>query len=126
MAGPNLDPGDRPLLLKAAFYTKIPFHATVISRTVLTATHAERGPDFWHSYFYRRLVVPDAMWLAGSGWLLAKLLLCAAGIGLIAYHGGASPKHSGGDVSNGITASILWSTLYVLVVHFTFAFIEFE
>jgi ABC-type transporter Mla maintaining outer membrane lipid asymmetry permease subunit MlaE len=99
--------------------------AAATSLAAFTATHAELGPDFWQSHFERRLVVPNAIWPAGSGWLLAKLLLCAAGIGLIAYHGGASPKHSGRDVSNGITASILWSTLYVLIVHFAFAFIEF-
>jgi ABC-type lipoprotein export system ATPase subunit/ABC-type transporter Mla maintaining outer membrane lipid asymmetry permease subunit MlaE len=99
--------------------------AAATSLAAFTATHAELGPDFWQSHFERRLVVPNAIWPAGSGWLLAKLLLCAAGIGLIAYHGGASPKHSGRDVSNGITASILWSTLYVLIVHFAFAFVEF-
>ena len=100
--------------------------AAATSLAVFTATHADLGPDFWQSHFERRLVVPDAVWLAGSGWWLAKLLLCAAGIGLIAYHGGASPKHSGRDVSQGITASILWATLYVLVIHFIFAFCEFE
>jgi len=100
--------------------------AAATSLAVFTATHADLGPDFWQSHFERRLVLPGAFWLAGSGWWLAKLLLCAAGIGLIAYHGGASPKDSGRDVSAGITASILWATLYVLVIHFAFAFFEFE
>jgi ABC-type nitrate/sulfonate/bicarbonate transport system ATPase subunit/ABC-type transporter Mla maintaining outer membrane lipid asymmetry permease subunit MlaE len=95
------------------------------SLVVFTATHADRGPDFWHAWFHRRLVVPDEPFLAGSGWLLAKLLLCALGIGLIAYHRGVAPKDSGRDVSDAITSSILWSTLYVLVVHFVFAFLEF-
>jgi len=35
------------------------------------------------------------------------------------------PKHSTSDVSRGITSNILWSTLWVLVVHFAFAFYEF-
>ncbi len=96
------------------------------SLAAFTATHAERGPDFWQAFFHRRLVLPDAMLFAGTGWLLAKLLLCGAGIGLIAYYRGAAPKHSGRNVSDGITSSILWSTLYVLIVHFVFAFVEFE
>ena len=70
-------------------------------------------------------LVPGYPLYARTGWLLGKILLCALGIGLIAYHQGASPKHSSRDVSMGITATILWSTLYVLVVHFTFAFFEF-
>ena len=48
--------------------------AAATSLAAFTATHAELGPDFWQSHFERRLVVPNAIWLAGSGWLLAKLL----------------------------------------------------
>jgi ABC-type lipoprotein export system ATPase subunit/ABC-type transporter Mla maintaining outer membrane lipid asymmetry permease subunit MlaE len=113
-------------LLGTPLLTWISYQASAAtSLAVFTATHAERGPDFWYSHFHRRLIVPDEALFAGTGWLLAKLLLCAFGIGLIAYHRGAAPKYSGRDVSDAITSSILWSTLYVLVVHFVFAFLEF-
>jgi ABC-type transporter Mla maintaining outer membrane lipid asymmetry permease subunit MlaE len=100
--------------------------ASATSLVVFSATHPARGPDFWHLHFHRRLVVADQFNYHGAWWLLAKTLCCAVGIALIAYHRGARPKYSTRDVSNGITATILWSTLYVLVVHFVFAFIEFE
>jgi hypothetical protein len=69
--------------------------------------------------------VPTDWFYRGTGWLLAKILCCAAGMGWIAYERGRRPKHSTRDVSHGITSNILWSTLYVLVVHFLFAFYEF-
>lgn len=109
-----------PLLNLIGYYT-----ARATSLVVFTANHPDRGPDFWCTYFHRLLVVPDQTFLVGTWWLLAKVLLCAVGIALIAYHRGARPKYSTRDVSIGITATILWSTLYVLVVHFVFAFLEF-
>jgi len=30
------------------------------------------------------------------------------------------------EVSGGITSTIIWSTLFVLLLHFAFAFFEFE
>ena len=45
---------------------------------------------------------------------------------LISYHLGMQPKSSSHDVSNGVTRTILWSTLLVLVVHFVFTFFEFN
>jgi ABC-type transporter Mla maintaining outer membrane lipid asymmetry permease subunit MlaE len=56
---------------------------------------------------------------------LAKTTVCAAGIAIIAYARGARPKDSSRAVSRGVTSTILWSTLYVLAVHFVFAFVEF-
>lgn len=109
-----------PLLNLIGYYS-----ARATSLVVFTATHPDRGPDFWNVYFHRLLAVPDQTFFVGTWWLLAKVLLCAAGIALIAYHRGARPKYSTRDVSIGITATILWSTLYVLVVHFVFAFLEF-
>ena len=109
-----------PLLNLIGYYA-----ARATSLVVFTATHPDRGPDFWNVYFHRFLAMPDQTFFVGTWWLLAKVLLCAAGIALIAYHRGARPKYSTRDVSIGITATILWSTLYVLVVHFVFAFVEF-
>lgn len=100
--------------------------ARLTSLVVFTATHADRGPEFWRLHFHSDLVIPGEPFYQGTGWLIAKILFCAVGIGLIAYHRGAQPKSSSRDVSSGITSAILWSTLYVLVVHFAFTFFEFD
>lgn len=99
--------------------------AAVTSLVVFTATHADRGPWFWQLYFHRELVVPGQWIYAGTYWLLAKTTVCAVGIAAIAYHCGARPKDSSRAVSQGVTATILWSTLFVLFAHFVFAFVEF-
>jgi ABC-type transporter Mla maintaining outer membrane lipid asymmetry ATPase subunit MlaF/ABC-type transporter Mla maintaining outer membrane lipid asymmetry permease subunit MlaE len=96
------------------------------SLVVFTATHPHFGPFFWESHFHSELRQPDLWIYRGTGWLVAKLLVCAAGTGLIAYARGARPKHSSTDVSLGITSTVLWTTLYVLVVHLGFALFEFE
>jgi ABC-type multidrug transport system ATPase subunit/ABC-type transporter Mla maintaining outer membrane lipid asymmetry permease subunit MlaE len=99
--------------------------ASLTSLVVFTATHPERGPDFWHLHYHWRLAMADQALYQGTWWLVSKLLLCASGIGLIAYYRGARPKYSNRDISNSITSTILWSTLLVLIVHFAFAFFEF-
>ncbi len=96
------------------------------SLIVFSATHAELGPFFWRSHFENQLRVPGAWWNRGTLWLVAKLLVCGAGTALIAYHRGARPKYSSTDVSLGITSTVLWTTLYVLVMHLLFALVEFE
>ncbi|MFO0949111.1 MAG: ABC transporter permease [Planctomycetota bacterium] len=96
------------------------------SLVVFAAIRPEWGPDFWRLHFHRELDVPGQWLYYGTGWLLAKILLCGAGIAQVAYHLGSRPKNSSRDVSTGITATILWATLYVLLVHFGFAFYEFD
>ena len=44
---------------------------------------------------------------------------------MIAYYRGRTPKYSSYDVSQSVTSTILWSTLYVLAIHFAFAFWEY-
>jgi ABC-type transporter Mla maintaining outer membrane lipid asymmetry permease subunit MlaE len=110
-----------PLLVGVSFLA-----ARLTSLAVFTGTHPELGPFFWESHFHRDLIVPGQTLYAGTLWLLAKTLCCAAGMAWIAYDRGRQPKHSPSDVSHGITSQILWSTLYVLVVHFAFAFYEFD
>jgi ABC-type transporter Mla maintaining outer membrane lipid asymmetry ATPase subunit MlaF/ABC-type transporter Mla maintaining outer membrane lipid asymmetry permease subunit MlaE len=109
-----------PLLTFIAFYV-----ARLTSLVVFTVMHPDRGPLYWHLHFHRELLMSEGWFYQGTGWLLGKSLLCGAGIGLIAYHQGAQRKHSSREVSRGITTTILWGTLYVLVVHFIFAFYEF-
>lgn len=100
--------------------------AAMTSLIVFVATHPDRGADFWGLHFHRELSVADSWYYHGSGWLLAKTLICAFGIALIAYRSGVSPRYSASDVSRGVTTAIFWSTLFVLVIHFAFAFYEFE
>ena len=110
-----------PILVAVGFWL-----AKITSMVVFTITHANRGPEFWEWHFHSRLIEPDSSVYVGTAWLLAKVLVCAIGIGMIAYHQGARPKSSTNDVSHSITASILWGTLFVLVVHFFFTFLEFK
>ena len=99
--------------------------SALASLTVFTATHPGRGPWFWNLHFHRALVIPGHFWYAGTSWLFAKTIVCATGIALIAYWLAARPKDSSRAVSSGVTSTILWSTLYVLLIHFVFAFFEF-
>lgn len=110
-----------PLLTAISYAT-----ASFTSLVVFTATHEGLGPEFWNLHFHRRLIVPNEWMFAGTWWLVAKTVLCSLGPALLAYHLGAGPKLSSRDVSRGITATILWSTLFVLAVHFAFAFWEFK
>ena len=110
-----------PLLLAIGYLA-----SAATSLVVFTATHPGHGPWFWQLYFHRELVVPGNLLYAGTGWLLAKTTACAAGIAVIAYARGATPKDSSRAVSRGVTSTILWATLYVLFVHFVFAFLEFK
>jgi ABC-type transporter Mla maintaining outer membrane lipid asymmetry ATPase subunit MlaF/ABC-type transporter Mla maintaining outer membrane lipid asymmetry permease subunit MlaE len=111
-----------PLLVLIGFVA-----ARFASQIVFAATHAhlENTMYFWDQHFTRDLAVPGQWWYRGSDWMLAKTLLCSAGMAAIAWYRGMQPKHSTRDVSRGITSTILWATLFVLVVHFGFAFYEF-
>lgn len=109
-----------PLLLAIGYVA-----SALTSLVVFTATHSARGPWFWQLYFHRELVVPGQVLYDGTYWLLAKTTACALGIAVIAFGRGASPKDSSRAVSQGVTSTILWATLYVLFVHFVFAFLEF-
>jgi len=98
----------------------------LVSLVVFTSTHPQLGPFFWESHFDMFLRVPGQRFYLGTGWLVAKLLVCGAGVASISYECGARPKHSPTDVSRGITSTVLWSTLFVLVVHMLFALFEFD
>jgi ABC-type transporter Mla maintaining outer membrane lipid asymmetry permease subunit MlaE len=99
--------------------------ARLTSLVVFTGMRPGMGTFFWETNFSRELSVPGQFFYAGTWWLIAKVLVCALGTAWICYEMARRPKKSATDVSLGITSSILWSTLFVLVVHFVFAFIEF-
>lgn len=110
-----------PLLVLIAFWT-----ARLVSLYTFTITHPEHGPDFWYQYFHRGLAEVGQWWYHGSSWMLLKVIASGLGVAMIAYFRGRAPKWSTNDVSRGVTATILWATLYVLVVHYWFAFYEFR
>jgi ABC-type transporter Mla maintaining outer membrane lipid asymmetry ATPase subunit MlaF/ABC-type transporter Mla maintaining outer membrane lipid asymmetry permease subunit MlaE len=95
------------------------------SLIVFTNMRPDLGPYFWETNFGRQLSVPGSFLYQGTEWLLAKVLACGLGTGWICYQIALQPKHSATDVSRGVTSGILWATLFVLVVHFAFAFVEF-
>jgi ABC-type transporter Mla maintaining outer membrane lipid asymmetry permease subunit MlaE len=100
--------------------------AEVSSRAVFTVTHPSFGPSFWDFHFHDQLRIPGQWLYRGTGWLVTKVLVAAAGIATITYQRGMRPKYSTTDVSRGITATVLWTTLYALFVHMAFALVEFE
>ncbi|MFG0288389.1 MAG: ABC transporter permease, partial [Rhodopirellula sp. JB044] len=113
-----------------------------ISRMTFVVCYPEIGIHFWTQHFFRNLTLPpdpqgNAAWGSslpvlgwfllgkGWGWVVLKNTLCGFGTAGIAYHQGITPKQSANDVSHSITATVLWATLYVLVVHFVIALLEF-
>ncbi len=98
--------------------------ARTVSLISFTASHPDVGPNFWALHFESELV--GTGWLPnGASWLLLKTIASGVGVAAISYYRGARPKQSATDVSNAITSTVLWATLYVLLVHFTVAFYEF-
>lgn len=108
-----------------------------ISRLTFLFSYQDIGIQFWHQHFFR-LINPKpeslaaalpggGLFLFGHGWawVMLKNGLCGIGTATIAYHRGMTPKQSAGDVSAAITSTVLWTTLYVLVVHFVIALLEF-
>lgn len=115
-----------PLLEWLAFSS-----ARLISLVTFTRSHESIGAFYWGQHFYRNLDSgepsgPLGLKLhLGWGWVLLKNVVCGVGTGTIGYYRGLAPKQSASDVSRGITTTVLWTTLYVLVVHFLAALIEF-
>jgi len=100
--------------------------ARYVSLMVFLGMYPDRGPYFWEQHFESALRQPGSAFFIGSGWLLAKVLICGLLVAWVAYFRGEAPKYSHRDVSAGITTTVLWATLLVLIVHFVFAFFEFE
>ncbi len=100
--------------------------AKSVSMVTFMQTHPDIGPFFWDQHFHRNLVGETGnAWPRGWGWVLVKNLACGIGTGAIGYHQGLKPKYSASDVSHAITSTVLWTTLFVLLVHFAVALLEF-
>ncbi len=102
------------------------FVAQFLSLMAFVGTHPEHGADYWYLNYHYALNKTTGPLFKGTVWLLAKLILCGAGIAVISYFQARRPKYSSHDVSNSVTATIFWATIYVLVIHFVFAFYEFN
>ncbi|WP_342190293.1 ABC transporter permease [Stieleria varia] len=104
--------------------------AQLISLISFTSMYPDVGPYFWDQHFFRNLVQPQAFGFQSFGyrgweWVLLKNITCGVGTAVIGYHQGVSLKQSASDVSHSITSTVLWTTLYVLIVHFLIALLEF-
>ena len=99
--------------------------ARYVSLMVFLGMYPDRGAFFWSQNFESALREPGQFFALGTHWLLAKVLICGLLVAWVAYFRGAAPKYSHRDVSAGITTTVLWGTLLVLIVHFVFAFLEF-
>jgi ABC-type transporter Mla maintaining outer membrane lipid asymmetry permease subunit MlaE len=101
--------------------------ASGTSLVVFTWTQPDYTPFYWASNWGRKLQPWHLGVLGkGAGWVLGKLVCSGAGTAAIAYAFGVKPKRSAADVSKGITATVYWATVFVLVVHFIFALFEFD
>ncbi len=109
-----------PLLEWFAFQS-----ARGVSLLAFVGSHPNLGANFWDLYFHSRLRESGAYFFDGAGWLLVKNLGAGMGAGMIAFYQGMQPKQSAADVSHGITRTVLWATLWTLLVHFLTAFAEF-
>ncbi len=110
-----------PLLVGIGFLA-----AKWTSLAIFVYNFPEHGGHYWQAHFHRNLRLPGQFLYFGTLWLMAKLLIAGFGVGAIAYFVGGKPKKSGVEVSRGITTTIIGATLFVLLVHFAFAFFEFD
>jgi ABC-type transporter Mla maintaining outer membrane lipid asymmetry permease subunit MlaE len=126
----------------AAFLVATPFlewlafsAARLISMITFLISHPDVPDFYWQQHFFRNLRSDASAVGGGSGvggwmregalWVLAKNTVCGVGTAVISYHQGMKAKQSASDVSDGITATVLWTTLFVLFVHFLIALLEF-
>ena len=114
-------------LLGTPFLALLSYVASSIAAAfAFMLTHPELGIAFWDAHFHKELLQPTEYFYKGTGWLMAKLLTCGAGIAMISWRCGVTPKLAGSEISRGVTRTILWATLFVLFVHFAFSLLEFR
>ncbi|MGE0709835.1 MAG: ATP-binding cassette domain-containing protein [Planctomycetota bacterium] len=101
--------------------------AALTSLAVFVVVQPDYHPFYWAQKFWRSLA-PFQWGVLGKGWewVVAKLLVSAGGVCGIAYWIGTRKKSSTAEVSQGITYTVYWATVFVLLVHFVAAFHEFE
>ena len=95
------------------------------SLVVFVFVHPEHSTFFFTSEYTRLLDRGPGVW-EGTAGVVWKSLLAALGTGAIAYFQASRPKRSGRDVSQAVTATIIWSTIFALMVQLVAAIIEFK
>ena len=100
--------------------------AAITAAFAFLISHPDLGVAFWDAHFHKELSQPTSMMYRGTAWLLPKLICCGLGVAMISWRCGVTPKLSGSDISQGVTRTILWATLFVLLVHFLFSLFEFR
>jgi ABC-type transporter Mla maintaining outer membrane lipid asymmetry ATPase subunit MlaF/ABC-type transporter Mla maintaining outer membrane lipid asymmetry permease subunit MlaE len=100
--------------------------AALTSLIVFLVVQPEFTPFYWNQKFWRALQ-PFQFGLLGKGWgwVLGKLLASAGAVCGVAFWVGTRPKKTTADVSAGITRTVYWGTVLVLLIHFVSAFMEF-
>jgi len=99
--------------------------ARIAAVAVFLGTHPGHGPFAFNEEFHRLVGWDWGPFPGGSLWVLGKLLISALGTAAIAYHVGMREKASGAAVAAGVTSTIIHATVFVLIVHMVFAFLEF-
>jgi ABC-type multidrug transport system ATPase subunit/ABC-type transporter Mla maintaining outer membrane lipid asymmetry permease subunit MlaE len=99
--------------------------AQAASACVFAVMAPDQSLHAWSAMFGKFLVEPDALFLKGTDWVVAKVLIAAFGIAVVSYFKGAEPKDSPEDVARAITSTVIRATAFCLVVHMVFALIEF-
>lgn len=92
---------------------------------VFILEHGNQSPAFFRDHL-DRFLDRGGPFFEGTGYVLAKLLIGAAGVGRIAFALGSRRMASGRDVSRAVTGTIIWATVWVLLVQLAFAFFEFR
>jgi ABC-type transporter Mla maintaining outer membrane lipid asymmetry permease subunit MlaE len=88
--------------------------------------YPDQSVYYWRLSFFTALVDPGkGFFYQGFPWVLGKTVTCGFGIGVISYLFGSRPKSSAESVSRAVTQAIVWTTIYVLLVHMVFALFEF-
>lgn len=93
---------------------------------VFLFTHPDKNAFFWERAFTRGLLNEDFPLHWGWQWVIAKTEVCALGIAAAAWFLGTREKLAADDVSRSVTRTVIGASLWVLLVHFFFAFFEFR
>ena len=109
-----------PLLFAVSYVV-----ARIAAVAVFLGTHPGHGPFAFNEEFHRLVGWDWGPLPGGTLWVLGKLLISALGTAAIAYHVGMREKASGAAVAAGVTSTIIRATIFVLIVHMVFAFLEF-
>ena len=93
---------------------------------VFSIMHPEYHPILGDAIFHKLLREGSGFFYKGTGWLIAKSLVCGWGLANICYYIGMRAKSSAKDISRDITFTVIWGTLFVMITHAAFAFLEFS